>query len=205
MLQKCFIFFAKLNFFFGGSMKLKEIIVVEGRDDTTAVKRAVDADTIETNGSAISMETIEAIKLANETRGVIVLTDPDFPGQKIRNTIERHVPSCKHAFISKDKALHKHGKGVGVEHASVEVIREALKDAHHMEEDIVEQITKEDLLDAQLVGGPGSKERREKLGRILKIGYTNGKQLHKRLMMFNITKQDFAAAVNAIWQEEKDV
>jgi len=42
-------------------MKLKEIIVVEGRDDTTAVKRAVDADTIETNGSAISMETIEAI------------------------------------------------------------------------------------------------------------------------------------------------
>lgn len=186
-------------------MKLKEIIVVEGRDDTTAVKRAVDADTIETNGSAISMETIEAIKLANETRGVIVLTDPDFPGQKIRNTIERLVPSCKHAFISKDKALHKHGKGVGVEHASVEVIREALKDAHHMEEDIVEQITKEDLLDAQLVGGPGSKERREKLGRILKIGYTNGKQLHKRLMMFNITKQDFAAAVNAIWQEEKDV
>ncbi|TRZ36446.1 ribonuclease M5 [Niallia circulans] len=186
-------------------MKLKEIIVVEGRDDTTAVQRAVDADTIETNGSAISMETIAAIKLANETRGVIVLTDPDFPGQKIRNTIERHVPSCKHAFIAKDKALHKHGKGVGVEHASVEVIREALKDAHHMEEGIIEQITKEDLLDAQLVGGPGSRERREKLGRILKIGYTNGKQLHKRLMMFNITKQDFAAAVNAIWQEEKDV
>jgi len=186
-------------------MKLREIIVVEGRDDTTAVKRAVDADTIETNGSAINKETIEAIKLANETRGVIILTDPDFPGQKIRNTIEKQVPNCKHAFISKDKALHKRGKGVGVEHASVEVIREALKDAHHMEESIVEQITKEDLLDAQLIGGPGSKERREKLGKILKIGYTNGKQLHKRLMMFNISRQDFAAAINAIWQEEKNV
>ncbi|MCE4051829.1 MULTISPECIES: ribonuclease M5 [Bacillaceae] len=186
-------------------MKLREIIVVEGRDDTTAVKRAVDADTIETNGSAINKATIEAIKLANETRGVIILTDPDFPGQKIRNTIEKHIPNCKHAFIAKEKALHKHGKGVGVEHASVEVIREALKEAHHMEESIIEQITKEDLLDAQLIGGPGSKERREKLGKILKIGYTNGKQLHKRLMMFNISKQDFAAAVNAIWQEEKDV
>lgn len=35
-------------------MKIKEIIVVEGKDDTAAVQRAVDADTIETNGSAPS-------------------------------------------------------------------------------------------------------------------------------------------------------
>ena len=63
-------------------MKLKEIIVVEGKDDTTAIKRAVDADTIETNGSAISEDTIEKIKLAQHTRGVIIFTDPDFPGKK---------------------------------------------------------------------------------------------------------------------------
>ncbi len=35
-------------------MKIKEIIVVEGKDDTTAVRQAVNADTIETNGSAIN-------------------------------------------------------------------------------------------------------------------------------------------------------
>ncbi|MDP4157503.1 MAG: toprim domain-containing protein, partial [Bacillota bacterium] len=62
-------------------MKLKEIIVVEGKDDTTAIKRAVDADTIETNGSAINKDTIEKIKLAQKTRGVIIFTDPDFPGE----------------------------------------------------------------------------------------------------------------------------
>ena len=45
-------------------MKIKEIIVVEGKDDTAAVQRAVDEDTIETNGSAVSMDTIEKIKLA---------------------------------------------------------------------------------------------------------------------------------------------
>ena len=33
-------------------MKIKEIIVVEGRDDTNRVKEAVDCDTFETNGSA---------------------------------------------------------------------------------------------------------------------------------------------------------
>ena len=34
--------------------KIKEIIVVEGKDDTVAIKRAVNADTIETNGSAVN-------------------------------------------------------------------------------------------------------------------------------------------------------
>ena len=34
-------------------VNIKEIIVVEGKSDTVAVKRATGADTIETNGSAI--------------------------------------------------------------------------------------------------------------------------------------------------------
>ena len=48
------------------SMKIKEIIVVEGKDDTVAIKRAVDADTIETNGSAIGDHVIEQVKLAQK-------------------------------------------------------------------------------------------------------------------------------------------
>lgn len=186
-------------------MKLKEIIVVEGRDDTAAIQRAVDADTIETNGSAINNETLEKIKLAQKTRGVIVLTDPDFPGQKIRHTIEEYIPDCKHAFIEKRKALHKLGKGVGVEHASPDVIREALSHAHLMQEELKEEITKDDLFDAGLIGGKGARERREQLGKLLKIGYTNGKQLHKRLMMFQITKEAFAQALMEMRKEDKHV
>lgn len=185
-------------------MKIKEIIVVEGKDDTTAIKRAVEADTIETNGSAISQETIEKIKLAQQTRGVIIFTDPDYPGQKIRQTIVEQVPECKHAFISKEAALHKHGRGVGVEHASPEVIQQALIDAQLMTDDTVEEITQEDLILAGLIGGEGSKERREKLGKLLRIGYTNGKQLHKRLMMFQISRDAFAQAITVIQQEENN-
>lgn len=47
-------------------MKINEFVVVEGRDDTVNVKRAVDCDTIETNGSAISKETLEVIRQAHE-------------------------------------------------------------------------------------------------------------------------------------------
>lgn len=185
-------------------MRIKEVIVVEGKDDTTAIKRAVDADTIETNGSAVNQETIEKIKRAQETRGVIIFTDPDFPGEKIRKTIAEKVNGCKHAFLPKEAAIAKSGKGLGVEHAQVEAIREALKDAQLMHETIAEEITQEDLLTAGLIGGAGSKERRIKLGRRLKIGYTNGKQLHKRLMMFQISRQEFAQALAVVIQEEKD-
>lgn len=185
-------------------MKIKEFIVVEGKDDTTAIKRAVDADTIETNGSAVNQETIEKIKRAQETRGIIIFTDPDFPGEKIRKTIAEHVTGCKHAFLPKEAAIAKNGKGLGVEHAQVEAIREALRDAQIMRETIVEEITQEDLITAGLIGGEGSKDRRIKLGKLLKIGYTNGKQLHKRLMMFQINKQEFAQALAVVLQEENN-
>lgn len=66
-----------------GKPVIHEFIVVEGRDDTTAINRSVIADTIETNGSALSQETIEKIRHAQELRGVIIFTDPDFPGEKI--------------------------------------------------------------------------------------------------------------------------
>ncbi|MDP4085435.1 MAG: ribonuclease M5 [Bacillota bacterium] len=185
-------------------MRIKEIIVVEGKDDTTAIKRAVDADTIETNGSAINQETIEKIKLAQQTRGVIILTDPDYPGEKIRKTISSSVKGCKHAFLAKEDAISKKGKGLGVEHADPEAIREALKDSQLMRETILEEITQGDLVTAGLVGGKKAKERRIKLGKFLKIGYTNGKQLHKRLMMFQISRQAFAKALTVILQEEQN-
>ncbi|MDF2536258.1 MAG: rnmV [Bacillales bacterium] len=179
-------------------MKLKEIIVVEGKDDTTAIKRALDADTIETNGSAINQETIEKIRLAAESRGVIIFTDPDFPGEKIRNTIISQVPGCKNAFIPKHLAIPEKGKGIGVEHATPEAIRDALKEAHFMEDQPKEIITLNDLIELGFVSGMGSREKREKLGLKLRIGYANGKQLHQRLMMFGISLEQFRKAFQEI-------
>ncbi|MCM3570815.1 ribonuclease M5 [Neobacillus mesonae] len=184
-------------------MKIQEIIVVEGKDDTTAINRAVEADTIETNGSAVNQIVIEKVRRAQETRGVIIFTDPDYPGEKIRKTIAAQVSGCKHAFLPKEEAIAKSGKGVGVEHASPEAIKEALKDAQIMRKEIVEEITQDDLITAGLIGGQGAKERRIHLGKLLKIGYTNGKQLHKRLMMFQISRQEFAEALVTIRQEER--
>lgn len=183
-------------------MKIKEVIVVEGKDDTIAIQRAVSADTIETNGSAIDQEKIEQIKRAAKTRGVIIFTDPDYPGEKIRKTIAEHVPNCKHAFLPQHLARQKNNKGIGVEYASPEAIRKALQHARLEKDEPEEIISVEELLESGLIGHPQAKRRREKIGELLNIGYANGKQLHKRLQMFRITKQEFADAVKRVLEEE---
>ena len=66
---------------------IKEIIVVEGCDDVTAVKAAVDAEVIAVSGFGINKNTIDKIKEAQKRKGVIILTDPDFAGEKIRRII----------------------------------------------------------------------------------------------------------------------
>jgi ribonuclease M5 len=85
-------------------LAIEEIIVVEGKDDTRRIQEVVEADTIETIGSAINEDILEQIAHAQETRGVIIFTDPDFSGEKIRKTIMEVVPDAKHAFLPRSRA-----------------------------------------------------------------------------------------------------
>ncbi len=179
---------------FTEELVVKEIIVVEGREDTAAVQRAVKAETIETRGSALNEETIGMIRQAQALRGVIVFTDPDFPGEKIRKQISEAVPGVKHAFITQAEARGK--KDLGVENASVRTIRRALTAAKaEWTEEMSELISWEMLVDAGLIGEADSRSKRIKLCESLGIGYCNGKQLYKRLRMFRIEREQFKRAI----------
>ena len=182
-------------------MKIQEVIVVEGKDDTKRIKMAVNADTIETRGSAISDETLDQIAELQEKRGVIVFTDPDYSGEKIRKTIREAVPGVKHAFLKRKDAVPVHQGSLGVEHASPEVIREALKNLYTEVPDAPAMISRETLAAKGLINGPAANKRRELLGEILNIGYTNGKQLYKRLRLFEITPGDFEDAMQKVEQQ----
>lgn len=184
--------------------KIKEIIVVEGKDDTKRIQLAVEADTIETNGSAIDEETLQQIEHAQETRGVIVFTDPDHPGEKIRKTISQRVPGVKHAFLTMDEARPKHKGSLGIEHASIETIREALKGLYEEKEWEVPTIERKWLMRNGLIGGSDSKALRIKIGERLRIGYTNGKQLQKRLSLFGIEIETLEQVLEEIRREEAD-
>ncbi len=185
-------------------MKIKEVIVVEGKNDTAKIKQAVEADTIETNGSEISLETLKKIQTAQSRRGVIVFTDPDFPGEKIRETIRANIQGVKHAFLEKEVAKAKGRRGIGIEHASVEAIQRALSVVRTEKISDKEYISWQTLVQHNFVGGERARQRREQLGHLLNIGYMNAKQLYKRLNMFQITLEEFEAALEKMKEVERN-
>src|SRR5699024_4210901 len=184
--------------------KIKEIIVVEGKKDTERIQLAVDADTIETQGLALEEETLDLIEHAQKTRGVIVFTDPDYPGETIRKKITRKIPGVKHAFIIPAEGVPLHKGTLGIEHASVETIRLALNGLYEISTEEEPTGSKTFLREMGLMGGRNAKALRIKLGEALRIGYTNSKQLQKRLTMFGITEKEVQSIINKLEEEEID-
>jgi len=178
-------------------LKINEIIVVEGRDDITAIKRVVDAHIIALNGfSALSEKTINKIVELSKNNDLILFTDPDFAGKKIRDTLKKYIPNIKHAFVSQKDATRN--DNIGVENANDKAILEALKNVVTANQDGKNRFNISDLIDNRFVSGSNAKERRIMLGDILKIGYYNAKQLLKALNSFNISREQFNAAVKKI-------
>ena len=87
--------------------KISQVIVVEGRDDTANLKHYFDVETYETRGSAINDQDIERIRRLHDLHGVIVFTDPDFNGERIRRMIMTAIPTVQHAFLKRYEAAPK--------------------------------------------------------------------------------------------------
>ena len=142
--------------------RINEIVVVEGKTDSQLLKELYDVDTIETHGLGLDEKTLELIKEASKTRGVIVLTDPDYPGLKIRNQVEKYVQNCKHAFVDRKDAIGR--KKLGIAEANKEAVKKEL--------DII-----------------GDKKKRLKVYDLFHLGYGNAKTLFKRLNMVGISRE----------------
>ena len=106
-------------------MKIKETIVVEGYHDKQALLKIVEANILVTQGSYLSEKTLKVIEEAHKENGVIVFTDPDTPGKKIRQMIQDRIPDVKHVHLMQKDARDKHK--VGVEHASKDVLIKELE------------------------------------------------------------------------------
>ena len=175
---------------------IKEIIVVEGRDDEAAVKRAVDAETIATHGFGIRQETFARIEKAYAERGIIIFTDPDHAGETIRKRIAERFPEGKHAFLPREEAT-KDGD-IGIENASPASILEALEKARPASLEKRNEFSVEDMLVFGLAGAEGAAEKRDKLGKRLGIGYANSKIFLNRLNQYGISRREFLIAAGEL-------
>ena len=159
-------------------IKIREAIVVEGRYDKNTLSQIVDAPILETSGFGImkDKQQLNLLRKVAASRGLIVFTDSDGAGFVIRNYLKGAIPAnqLKHAYIpdipGKERRKPAPGKEgqLGVEGMRPEVITEALRNAGATIEGesakrTVGNITKQDLMELGLSGGPNSKEKRQEL------------------------------------------
>ena len=173
--------------------KIKEIIVVEGKSDKQFLDTFIDADILTCNGSAIDGFSKEYLIELSKTRGVIILTDPDYPGEKIRKEISSYLPICKHAFVRKEFSISKHK--VGVAEASKEEVLRALENVVTFET-VNKGVLKEVDLYSLKIAGSDSKNNKEKILNYFNLGYCNSKTLLKRLNYLNVSKETLEKILN---------
>lgn len=159
--------------------KVKEAIIVEGTYDLIKLSDFLDAIIIKTNGFSIfndknKLKTIKELAIKN---GIVILTDSDTAGFKIRNYIKQSIPEefVKHAYVpdirGKEKRKTKASKEglLGVEGINKDVILNALKTAGCTIDDLKapavskREITKADLYLLGLSGGNFSSQKRLQL------------------------------------------
>ena len=188
-------------------MRLLETVVVEGRDDMSAVLAAVEANVIITHGYGITQQTIDTVEAAYDRNGIVIFTDPDHAGRRIRERLAAMFPEAKHAYLSERQAQ-KNGD-TGVENASPEDILKALLSAgcrasdgiaeafpgRGAENEGYKEVTIDDLAALGLTGQPGSAEKRAAAGETLGIGNANAGAFLKRLRRLGIGLSELERAV----------
>ncbi|GEO26360.1 ribonuclease M5 [Alicyclobacillus acidoterrestris] len=183
---------------------IHEIVVVEGIHDKQVVDVAVKADVLVLGGDRIGQRTMDVLRRAVRTRGVIVLTDPDGAGERIRRRIDRAVPGCSHAHVARRQAVNR--QGLGVEHADARAVREALLRARgqvaptRLENRV--EFTQEDLLSARLLACPEASVRRMVIGDQLGIGYGNAKAFLNKLNTLGVTREEWRQALERLERDD---
>lgn len=159
-------------------VKIKEAIVVEGRYDKNTLSQIVEAPILETSGFGImkDKQQLELLRKVAKTRGLIIFTDSDAAGFVIRNFLKGAIDGkyLRHAYIPdipgkerRKSAPGKEGK-LGVEGMTPQVILDALRKAGAtvMGEETSRaagNITKQDMMEMGLSGGPNSSTLRKQL------------------------------------------
>ena len=157
-------------------IKIKQAVIVEGKYDKIKLSGIIDAPIIQTDGFGIfkDKELQRMIRKLAEKRGILVLTDSDSAGFKIRSFIGSTVDQKDiiHAYIpdifgkeSRKTEPSKEGK-LGVEGVSEKIIMQALANAGVLCESTAEPerpITKLDLYELGFTGGEGSAQKRAAL------------------------------------------
>ena len=159
-----------------------QAIIVEGKYDKIKLSSLLDAVILTTNGFHIfhDAEKMALIRYYAKTTGIIILTDSDTAGFRIRNYLKGAVHDGKlfHVYIpdiygKERRKLKPFAEGkLGVEGIDKNALLAAFEKADVLTDEIPEKtdpITKYDLYELGLSGGADSKSKRKALQKRLHL------------------------------------
>jgi ribonuclease M5 len=191
-------------------IKIREAVVVEGKYDKARLANIIDGVIISINGFRIfdDKDTLNLIRYYAENTGIIILTDSDSAGFKIRNFIKNCVinntksekaPRIIHIYIPdifgkerRKKTSSKEGK-LGVEGIPNDILIKLFSDAGiaYQGSENAEKITKADLFLYGLSGGENSLEKRRNLLKSLDLPELLSASSLVEILNSKFTKHDF--------------
>lgn len=120
-------------------LKVKQAVIVEGKYDKIKLDSIIDGVIVQTNGYSIfkDKEKLALIRFYAEKTGIIILTDSDSAGFKIRNYLKGAIPDGKiinvyipDIFGKERRKLKPSAEGkLGVEGVSKKILLEAFEKA----------------------------------------------------------------------------
>jgi ribonuclease M5 len=169
------------------------VFVVEGTTDVNFLRSFISSEFVITNGSEVSRETIEYLKVASKLKKIIVMTDPDAPGLRIRSIIENAIPNVSHAYVERKQCIGKHK--LGIAESNRQAIQEALKNIVPSKAIKCGNLTNGELISLGLLAGKEAKIKRDHISQILHLGVPNGKTFLYRLNSLGITYDELKRMV----------
>ena len=181
---------------------IKEVLVVEGKMDVVAIDKAVEADCIITEGFNLKPQALKNIEQAYKKRGIIIMTDPDSAGERIRKYLSRRFPEAKHAFVPVEEATDN--DDIGIEQAKPDAIRKALAKVRTLDWEPKKTFTGADLIIHGLSGAADASVRRARLGEKLGLGFANAKTFLTRLNHYGVSREEFDRALEEMERENRE-
>lgn len=164
-------------------LKVKQAIIVEGKYDKIKLSSIIDAIIIQTDGYGIfkDKEKLDLIRFYANSTGIIILTDSDSAGFKIRNYLKGAIGDgniinvyTPDVFGKERRKLKQSSEGkLGVEGLDTDIILDAFKRANveniSTKDYNSKKITHTDLYTLGLSGNPNSKKLRAELLKYLQL------------------------------------
>lgn len=172
---------------------IKSIFVVEGKNDREKLLKCGIPYVVITDGYNVSRETVEHLQVLEKKHTIVILTDPDGPGRKISERLQRVLSAPRILLVPKGAANGK--KEVGIEYVSLALLQEITAPYTKEKSKTTSDLTYEDLLQYPL-SGPGSKETKAKVITHYKLISASLKKLYVQLLLLDVTKSDLERVIH---------